>query len=92
MWKAAINDEFKSLENKKTWLLDEHPESQPLLTHLVLKVKRISDRSVERFKARVVAGENHLVYGENYVEVHTPVVSITIVLVFSTLQCPQIRT
>lgn len=78
----AIDDEIRSLDSKHTWKPDSHPESLPLPTHVVLKVKRNSDGSVERFKARVVAGGNFQVYGENFVETYAPVVSFTAVRIF----------
>lgn len=54
LWIAAIEGQFKSLEEKETWVHDDEPKSQPLPTHVVLKIKRNSDGSAERFKARVV--------------------------------------
>ena len=37
---------------------------------------------MERFKARIVAGGNHQVYGDNYKETYAPVVSFTMVRIF----------
>lgn len=82
LWMSAIDEEFQSLESKQTWYPDDSPGSQPLPTHPVLKIKRKSDGSVERFKARIVAGGNFQVYGENYKETHAPVVSFTLVRIF----------
>ena len=48
----------------------------------ILKIKRKADGSVERFKARCVAGGNHQTYGENYIETYAPVVSFTLVRIF----------
>lgn len=73
LWMSAIDEEFQSLESKHTWYPDESPGSQPLPTHPVLKIKRKSDGSVERFKARIVAGGNFQRYGENYKETHAPI-------------------
>ena len=56
MWLSAIDNEFYSLDSKQTWQLDHSPKEQTLPTHVVLKVKRRSDGTVERFKARIVAG------------------------------------
>ena len=82
LWEAAIEEEMRSLDANDTWTPDPSPESQPLPTHAVLKIKRKADGSVERFKARVVAGGNHQVYGENYKETYAPVVSFTMVRLF----------
>lgn len=73
-WREAIKEEFQSLEEKSTWKPDSNSESQPLPTHVVLKIKRNADGSVERFKARIVAGGNFQVYGLNYLETYAPVV------------------
>ncbi len=53
-----------------------------LPTNVVLKVKRNSNGTVERFKARIVAGGNHQTYGHDYIETYAPVVSFTLVLLF----------
>ena len=82
LWKLAIDDEFQSLESKHTWFPDDAPTSQPLPTHVVLKVKRRPDGNIERFKARIVAGGNYQVYGENYKETYAPVVSFPLVRIF----------
>lgn len=82
LWTSAINDEFRSLDDKETWVLDDHPQSKPLPTHIVLAVKRYSDGRVDRFKRRGAAGGNHQVYGENYKETYAPVVSFSVVRMF----------
>eukprot|EP00171_Calliarthron_tuberculosum_P003754 IDg3754t1 len=82
LWQSAIDDEFGSLNSKSTWQRDDNPGAQPLPTHVILKVKRKSDGSVERFKARVVAGGNFQTYGENYMGTYAPVVSFTLVRIF----------
>ena len=82
MWIKAIEDELISLDDKETWIIDEDPKCQPLPTHIVLKIKRKSDGSVERFKARIVAGGNLQILGLNYFETYAPVVSFTTVRIF----------
>ena len=82
LWQSAIDDEFESLESKNTWIPDDSPNAQPLPTFPILRVKRNSDGSVERFKARVVAGGNFQTYGENYKETYAPVVSFSLVRIF----------
>lgn len=80
--KAASNAEFSSLDETVTWVGDGDPASKPLPTHVVLKVKRILNGKVERFECRIVAGGNFRVYGKNYFETHSPVVSFTFVRIF----------
>lgn len=82
LWKGAIDDEMKSADANNTWAPDRSPESQPLPTHAILKIKRNADGNGERFKARVVAAGNHQVYCENYKETYAPVVSFTVVQLF----------
>lgn len=82
MWESAINEEFESLDSKRTWDLDNRQSTQPLPTHVILKVKRKSNGMVDRFKARVVAGGNYQTYGENYKETYAPVVSFSLVRIF----------
>jgi hypothetical protein len=40
------------------------PEASPP-DHVIFKVKRNADGSVERFKARIVAGGNHQQFGQD---------------------------
>lgn len=47
-----------------------------------MKIKRNADGSVERLKARVVAGGNFQVYEQDYMETYATVVSFTLVRVF----------
>ena len=82
LWQSAIDEELQALDDNDTWYRDDSPGSQPLPTHPVLKVKRNADGTVQRFKARVVAGGNFQRYGENYKETYAPVVSFTVVRIF----------
>lgn len=82
LWIAAIEEEFKSLKENNTWVLDPNPKAQPLPTHVRLKIKRESDGAVERFKARLVVGGNIQIFGVNYLETYAPVVSFVIVRIF----------
>lgn len=82
LWLNAIDDEFKSIQENETWKRDDNPKGVPLPTHTVLQVKRDAKGIVDRFKARIVAGGNHQVYGENYSETYAPVVEFSLVRVF----------
>lgn len=87
---AAIDQELASLEEKKTWKIDEAPGLQPLPTHAILKMKWNADGSVDRLKARVVAAGNHQVYGRDYMETYAQVVASSLVRMFLHIGlCPQ---
>eukprot|EP00171_Calliarthron_tuberculosum_P002470 IDg2470t1 len=58
------------------------PASRPLPTHVVLKIKRHGDGTVERFKARIVAGGNFQTYGSDYTDTYAPVVDFALVRLF----------
>lgn len=62
MWQAAIDEELDLLNANNTWQPDLIPRSKPLPARVVLKNKRNADGSVERLKARIVAGENFQTY------------------------------
>lgn len=81
-WRASIDEEFQAFEEMDTWEPDDHPESQPLPTHMVQKIKRNSDGFVDRFRSRPVADGNYQVYGENYLETYAPVISFDMVRIF----------
>lgn len=78
----CIDDEFKSLDDNSTQVLDEHPTSWRLPTHFVLKVRRLVDGGVERLKGRLVAVGYHQVWGKNFVKSHAPLVSLTVARIF----------
>lgn len=62
LWKLAIDDEINSLNDKTTWVLDENTRSHPLPTQIVLKIKRNSGGSMERFNGRIVGRDIHQVF------------------------------
>lgn len=78
-WIQAFDEESQNHDDKNIWDIDNKPRSQPLCTHVVLKIMRNYDGSVERFKARMVACGNFQVFGENYIETYAAVVSFTAV-------------
>lgn len=83
LWKEAINDEFKNLLEKETWK-PVHPVDyrtvKPLPTHVVLKIKRDNLGNPAQFKARVVAGGNLQIQGQDFDTVFSPVADFTLVL------------
>ncbi|RVW69981.1 Retrovirus-related Pol polyprotein from transposon RE2 [Vitis vinifera] len=55
-WKAAMNEEMKSLQKNETWELVECPPGKkPVGCRWIYTVKYKVDGSIERFKARLVA-------------------------------------
>jgi Reverse transcriptase (RNA-dependent DNA polymerase) len=56
-------------------------EGAPLPTHIVLRIKRYPDGMADRFKARIVAGGNHHVYGYDHTANDAPVVDFALVRV-----------
>ncbi|GJS38074.1 zinc finger, CCHC-type containing protein [Tanacetum coccineum] len=54
-WKEAINDEMDSIMGNNTWVLaDLPPGCKPLVCKWILKRKLKVDRTIEKFKARLV--------------------------------------
>lgn len=82
LWKMAVDEELRSLSSTHTWVCDDTSKAQPLPTHVITKVKRYSNGSVQQLKARIVTGGNFQVFGENFVETYAPVVSFTAVRMF----------
>lgn len=55
-WKKAVDDEFQSLKDNKTWRLCELPEGRTAVgSKWTFKIKYTADGAIERYKARLVA-------------------------------------
>ena len=68
-WVAAMDSEFKSLQQQKTWSLVPSPANKNIVTYKwVYKLKRNSDGSIARYKARLVARGYLQQYGLDYEE------------------------
>ena len=79
-WRKAMRAEIDALEKNGTWTLVPAPRhKKPLGSKWVYKIKRKSDGSIERYKARLVIFGNHQVEGIDYNETFAPVVKLTTV-------------
>ncbi|RVW46329.1 Retrovirus-related Pol polyprotein from transposon RE1 [Vitis vinifera] len=85
-WKAAMNEEMKSLQKNETWELVECPPGKkPVGSRWIYTVKYKVDGSIERFKVRLVAKGYTQIYGINYTETFAPVTKINTVRVLLSL-------
>lgn len=87
-WLNEIDEEFKSIDDNDSWEPSDEPDGMPLPTHPVLHIKRTAEGDLERFKARIVAGGNHQVYGQDYFETYAPVADFFTNSNFS-ISCPE---
>ena len=74
-WKAAMDKEFTSLLNNKTWELKPLPAGRKAVKcKWIFKVKYKPSGEVERFKARLVAKGFSQVAGIDFTETYAPVI------------------
>ncbi|KAK2405521.1 putative mitochondrial protein [Trifolium repens] len=79
-WREAMQSEIQALENNETWTLTSLPQGKKALgCKWIYKIKRKSDGTVERYKARLVILGNHQVEGIDYTETFAPVVKMVTV-------------
>ena len=85
-WKAAMNDEMKSLQKNETWELVDHPPGKkPVGCRWVYTVKHKADGTIERFKARLVEKGYTQTYGIDYTNTFAPIAKINTVRVLLSL-------
>lgn len=73
-WEAAMKAEYDALVENGTWDLVTLPPGEKVLPcKWVFVTKRRPDGSVDRFKARLVAGGHRQVAGVDYADVYSPV-------------------
>lgn len=74
-WRLAMASEFNALQHCGTWSLVSYDLSMNILPNKwVFKIKRRSDGSIERYKARLVANGFHQQEEIDYTETFNPVV------------------
>ncbi|KAL5539051.1 hypothetical protein UlMin_046056 [Ulmus minor] len=85
-WKAAMDEEMKSLQKNETWELVDHPAGKkPVGCRWIYNVKYQADGTIERFKARLVAKGYTQTYGIDYTDTFASVAKINTVRVLLSL-------
>ena len=85
-WIKAMEEEIAALEQNQTWELAPKPKDvKSISCKWVYKIKRRTDGSIERHKARLVARGFSQQYGLDYDETFSPVAKFTTVRVLLAL-------
>ena len=90
-WKEAISKEISGLVGLKTWeyvpLASLPPEANIMQCHFIFAVKRKSDGSIEKFKARLVANGNTQKAGVDFDAIFAAVVRLSTVRMVLAMAC-----
>ena len=84
-WKLTMEHEYQALLKNQTWSLVSPPSNAKIIgCKWVFKLKHKPDRSIDRYKARLVAQGFHQTYDIDFFETFSPIVKpCTIRLVLS---------
>jgi hypothetical protein len=75
LWDSAIEAEMDALRDNHTWDVVDRPTDRQIVdSKWVVKIKRLSDGSVDKFKVRLVAKGFSQIQGQDYDETFGPVV------------------
>jgi hypothetical protein len=86
-WQEAIDTEYKSLPERQTWSLEVKLAGRKIVDNKwVFKIKRNSDGTIARYKARLVAHGFTQDYGIDYTEMFAPNVKFSTMRVIQHLQ------
>ena len=89
-WQTAIAEELQSLHDAGTWELVDAPRAaRVFLSKFVLKVKRHSDGSLERYKARLVLLGHLQRPNVDFYDTYAPVTDFTVVRILLALACSR---
>jgi predicted HD phosphohydrolase len=79
-WHDAMSAEISALETNKTWIVtDLPPNKHPIGCKWVYKIKHKADRSIERYKAWLVAKRYTQCEGLDYHDTFSPIAKMTTV-------------
>ena len=79
-WRAAVEDEYKSLQSRGVFELVDLPKGRNAIGHKwVLAFKRDAAGNIVRYKARLVAQGFRQKYGVDFTETYSPVAGLNIV-------------
>nr|GEY78740.1 zinc finger, CCHC-type [Tanacetum cinerariifolium] len=80
-WKEAINYEMDSIMGNNTWVLADLPSGcKPIGCKWIFKIKLKVDRTIEKFKARLVIQGFKQKSGINYFDTYAPVARISTII------------